>query len=964
MKNSHLIIIILYTLPFLSRGQEDLFYRNYTTQQGLSSNIIYDLFEARSGVVYLGTGAGLTAFNGISFKLYPSAGLRSFSVHEIQEDPNGQIWCLNFSNQLLYLEGDSLKVFDKLQALLDGAGTVKSFLLHKGGIYILCDKTLYWSTYDGQAKELLRVNESLLNNAWISLIPGDQEDEILISDLYKIYSLRSQSLLVPQFELSQTEYLIQGAEGALYYAPKTNFSHLNKDQAHLNLPASKANNYLNRLVHLGKDLWLCTNAGLYRWELEKEEFSGPFLHQKRISDIVMDESRGYWVSTVDRGLFHIPHLSSSLWSFSDYAAHRISKGPEGTIIVGTGNGSLYQFGSRGEIKQYWESPFQSEIEFLHFDDVEQRLISSHGIIDFKSRSFKPLRLGKNLFIDQRKNLGLNTYNQTILLSSDLSSVPKLPMELTLRNPPLYSRQKAPYYQLLGKRSMCGLFAPFAQAYFIGAADGLYKVKLAEKSSVENLRYLKEEVFANHLYNRGDDILVSTKGKGLLLLRGDSLYSFFDDSETLDTKLIYKSLDLDSLLLILHHQGISLWNKESKKLKTLSTERNFGRLLIYDMLVDNGQVFLATDRGVVRFPLQEDLKPGQARISSLKLFSKSNQNKLVRPNEKLDNRDLNFKAEVISFAAGDNFQFQYRLWGYDSIWRKQHAQNSNFSYLALPAGTYRFEIRTETAKVLSPSHQVDFNIEARFSETIGFYALLSLATFTLSYFIFLWVLRAQKQKQLIGQGLIESQLSSLRAQMNPHFLFNVLNSVQGLIYSNQRNQASSLLGKLADLMRQVLDLSAQPQITIKDEIKVLKAYVELEAARFEEDFHYDIRSSLSNDELEELIPSMIVQPFVENAIKHGLLHKKGLKKLSIEFKKKSADRLIISVQDNGIGRLEAARINAKRAKHNSFASKAIEERIKLINKARQSHRISLHIQDLSQADGSAGGTMVELILELK
>ena len=113
-------------------------------------------------------------------------------------------------------------------------------------------------------------------------------------------------------------------------------------------------------------------------------------------------------------------------------------------------------------------------------------------------------------------------------------------------------------------------------------------------------------------------------------------------------------------------------------------------------------------------------------------------------------------------------------------------------------------------------------------------------------------------------------------MNPHFMFNVLNAVQGLIYSNQKSKASDYLGKFSDLMRKILEASDKKEIAIDKEIAMLKMYLELEKSRFENDFEYQFSLPSELDLSQYKIPSMIIQPFVENAIKHGLMHKKGVK----------------------------------------------------------------------------------------
>lgn len=175
----------------------------------------------------------------------------------------------------------------------------------------------------------------------------------------------------------------------------------------------------------------------------------------------------------------------------------------------------------------------------------------------------------------------------------------------------------------------------------------------------------------------------------------------------------------------------------------------------------------------------------------------------------------------------------------------------------------------------------------------------------------------------------SELKAIRSQMNPHFVFNALNSIQDYIMSNERKLAGKYLGKFADLMRVFLEHSQAKQITLKEEMDALNLYLELEKLRFEDSMTYQINVEDSVDQ-EILIPSLILQPHVENAIKHGLLHKEGSRELTISIR--NLDRAVCCViEDNGIGRTRSAEINHERNPgHKSFGMEATKSRLELLN----------------------------------
>jgi LytS/YehU family sensor histidine kinase len=175
--------------------------------------------------------------------------------------------------------------------------------------------------------------------------------------------------------------------------------------------------------------------------------------------------------------------------------------------------------------------------------------------------------------------------------------------------------------------------------------------------------------------------------------------------------------------------------------------------------------------------------------------------------------------------------------------------------------------------------------------------------------------------------------------------------------NDKKQANFYMGKFADLMRLTLDLSSKEYISLEDELKTLNLYLELETLRFEENFSYNVTSNEIIDILSIKIPAMLIQPYVENAVKHGLLHKQGHKKLSVNFSLLNNQILLCIIEDNGIGRKRSKEMNALREKkYTSFATGATQRRLELLNYKRNDS-IAVHFEDLYDAIGNANGTKV-------
>lgn len=219
--------------------------------------------------------------------------------------------------------------------------------------------------------------------------------------------------------------------------------------------------------------------------------------------------------------------------------------------------------------------------------------------------------------------------------------------------------------------------------------------------------------------------------------------------------------------------------------------------------------------------------------------------------------------------------------------------------------------------------------------------------------------AETEKLLAAEKKVtESELKALKSQMNPHFIFNALNSIQMQFMYGDKLTANEQLNNFTYLTRQILEVSGKKSICIADEIEILTKYLQLEQLRFKKDFTFSVTVSNDIDEDYHKIPPMLIQPIVENSIKHGLLHQKGAKKVSVHFAIDAEEtHLICTVIDNGIGREKSAEIKAKNnSTHNSFSTQAIEQRLELLNDKLQLPDLITYT-DLVSNENEVNGTKV-------
>jgi GAF domain-containing protein/ligand-binding sensor domain-containing protein len=233
------------------------------------------------------------------------------------------------------------------------------------------------------------------------------------------------------------------------------------------------------------------------------------------------------------------------------------------------------------------------------------------------------------------------------------------------------------------------------------------------------------------------------------------------------------------------------------------------------------------------------------------------------------------------------------------------------------------------------------------------------------------IRAEEEKQQARiealenkQKATETRLQSLRLQMNPHFLFNALNSIQQMILANEEMVATRYLSRFSKLLRTILVHSDKEMVTLKEEIDILNLYVELESIRFKDSFNYEVICDDGIDAEEVKIPTLLIQPFVENAIWHGLMHKEGTRNLKVEFTE-NHEFIKCIIEDNGIGRNNAHELKIKTGEDKKHTSKGIqvsEERLRSMNYNGVAGSIVIH--DLVDVNGKPSGTQVEINFPIK
>ncbi len=324
--------------------------------------------------------------------------------------------------------------------------------------------------------------------------------------------------------------------------------------------------------------------------------------------------------------------------------------------------------------------------------------------------------------------------------------------------------------------------------------------------------------------------------------------------------------------------------------------------------------------------------------------------------------FSFEFSSIGFTNPDQHKYQYKLEGVDDDW-VYSGQRSYASYTNIDGGKYTFMVKAANQDGVWNEEplKIDLSVAIPWWESLWFRGAVLVLLLTGTYAFYRYrmhqVRKAERLKSAFENKLAGVELKALRSQMNPHFIFNCLNSIESYIIKNETVKASEYLNDFSRLIRLILQNSRSNYVTISDELEALALYMDMENLRLRQSFDYDIKLDENLDPDNTEIPPLLMQPYVENAIWHGLMHKKESGTIQIELKKKG-EFLLCSIEDNGVGRKRSSELRSKRHKKTSMGMNITQERINIINKAYNTDT-SVRIIDLVSPEGDALGTRVEL-----
>lgn len=404
---------------------------------------------------------------------------------------------------------------------------------------------------------------------------------------------------------------------------------------------------------------------------------------------------------------------------------------------------------------------------------------------------------------------------------------------------------------------------------------------------------------------------------------------------------------------------------------LSNDFNFGAATMTPW----GEIFLGTKVGLTSFFPDKinNTRNNTAKIeiTNIKIKGEDHPFKYNEPLQLQHSQNyISFRFAVLEFSKPSKHTYKYQLKGFEQKWQEASYDNPVAVYTNLPPGNYTFIVKgSADGKTWDGQANILIHIQPALWQQPLFWILILLIIVILIILLVRQRIKAivqkEREKAQIVKAMAELEMKALRAQMNPHFIFNTIAAIQHYIVKEDTLQANEYLAKFAKLMRLFLESSRSNYILLSDEIQLLNLYLVLEKLRFEDKFDYwlTVDPNINTNELK--IPSMLLQPFVENAINHGLMHRteKGWLKIEIQYNT-SDEKLTCTINDNGVGRKKAGELRHKtNPTHKSQGVKLIDERVEALF-GLDDVQIEIDIEDKIDNNGIPLGTLVKLVIPIK
>ena len=984
---------IFFFLFFLSSSaqKKDFELKNFTQENGLPSNESYFVYPDSKNYLWIATDQGVVRYNGNKMDRFD---LPDNVVFKIREDSKGRIWFFSHTGKLAYFFNNVIhpyKYNDSITANLKNILIVDAYVNDNDDI-IICStyehykisgsgiiskfENGYGKNMDSIVFFINRVDHDHYFTQQVKF-DLDKTDTTFIS----LATLHSIVKYAVPCKMEQTNQY-----GCVTFDEKSFFFFAHNKVIKLNTDGSfKVKELPARILclHAGSDgkLWAgLLKQGTVLLDTELTEERGiQLLKDKSVTSITNDYEGGTWLTTLEKGLYYLK--SKYIYKLGDdinlsqpfsrlYNVHD-------SILLFTTEQGLYKYSGNTVSTVY---AFKNEkINDMFLDNGIVCLagrLNLNYVYSFAKIETLNTPLFKKIMIVQSSSEMLRISSHEYFFNQGISMA-KMDIDKYISNTSNTGFIKTISRSLIFKPST--IFLDSKKEVWVGSINRLYKLYSAIDSLVpfmDSSALFKKGITTIRELDNGMHCFGIRFG-GIALLRNNNIVANITKADGLLSNSIKYLLPMQDELWAATANGISVikfesYNPINYTITNIGKNEGFNNVIINQLIPFQGNIMAATSNGiyVIEKPghfIERAPQPLPLYINSVTYY-KGDTSGIGNITVPYKNNRLIIKYSAICFNSPDEVKYYYKLGINDTAW--QTINGNELLLENLSPGIYELELKASILNQhrFSGIERLKITIEKPWWQN-NWLRLAMVIVFILAVYLFYKsrvnrIKKREKQKTIQHNKMIELEQTALRSQMNPHFIFNCLSSIQQLIVSGKVTEANEHLVKFARLIRKTLELSARPYIKIADEIEYLGEYLFLEQLRIpgEFDYHFKIDDTIDVNKTE--IPNMMLQPIVENCIRHGIKHLENRKGNITIYMKPEPHFIYCRITDNGVGRNASENYNkGSFSEQKSFGLDIVKKRLELLNEPGR-HVFSIETKNLHDADGIAAGTEVIIQLPFK
>ena len=951
MSYKHYIYILINFIWWTLQAQNPQ-YTIIDKSTGLPSNSVYSILQDNKGYMWFATDKGLVKYDGYEFKTYLNKNQSSKSGTNIKEDRFGRIWYQNFDGNLFFVENDSLHSLELSESIgYFNYGIIQNnlFVIQKQGVAVYSLKTL-------SLIKNIKLNSadfiySYSNNNCFYITSGKNtiyeiDNQLVLKTIeFNFYNSNNPSSHI--FASQNLCFLYSkeaGTNNSIYKLQNNKFEALFKTENFL----------VQNISYVDNSIWFCSPHGVYAYNINnsKQNYTSYFKDYS-ISCVLKDREGGYWFSTINNGILYVKDLGSLFYPLNHIPLKLFIKDKK--VFFSNTNAELIEFNSSTKtFTPLFKSKNNSILSFCYYDSIYGNIITSNSYIETISKN-GGLKTEHGALKDMEL-VDSNYYAYAATGACMLYCINKNKKDAWSDFYHLnYIKEKNTAQFVTGCRAKSVKYIPENKTIYFATSHGL---QMVTPNIIRELKQNNLSLFCSKLCKYKNTIYALTTNNEILKINGTTVTPIMFNNTDVDKKIDYVKI-IGNVLYVATTEGLYSVNLSDTNLKLNQIQKiNYE---VNDIELLNNELIILYKEGILFKPINNiNNMPDKPlfEINYINVNGKKTNEHIFHYTE--NNISINYS--ILSFRTDNYFPLLYRI--NNGPWQNIGSQTRQLNLAAMAPGdytvTFKFKNKTDILKNIS------FKINKPFWLKWWFMSFVIIVLLFITYLFFKWrIVELEQKNNLLNQKIeteqkyYKSTLKAIKAQMNPHFFYNALNTIQSFIYNDDKRNAATYLSKFSKLTRMILEMSEKDTISLSDEINALHLYLDIEKARFNDDLTFEIKYAESIYINNTYIPPMLIQPYVENAVKHGLLHKKGNKILVIEFEKRD-NNLIVTIDDNGIGRKISQELNEKKSsKHVSFSTIANKQRLDILNKDQKENGVS--IVDKNNPNGTSAGTKVVLTI---